>query len=46
VVVTADVVAELFTAGDHVPVKPLVESVGRVIIFPLQNGPSCVNVGV
>jgi hypothetical protein len=40
VVVTADVVAVLFTAGDHVPVKPFVDNVGNVIVAPLQYGPN------
>ena len=31
--------------GDHVPVNPLFESVGNENELPLQNGPSCVNVG-
>jgi hypothetical protein len=40
------VVAVLLTAGDHVPVIPLVELVRRVIVPPLQIGATCVNVGV
>jgi hypothetical protein len=34
------------TAGDHVPVNPLLEVVGRVNIPPLQIAATCVNVGV
>ena len=41
------VVAVLFTAGDQVPVKPLLEVVGSaLIVAPEQNGPTDVNVGV
>ena len=28
------------------PENPFVESAGKVIVLPLQNGPNCVNVGV
>ena len=45
-VVIAALVAILFTAGNQVPVKPLFDIVGRVIVAPLQNGPKAVNVGV
>jgi hypothetical protein len=40
------VVAVLLIAGDHVPVIPFVEVVGRVIVPPLHTGATCVNVGV
>jgi hypothetical protein len=39
------VVAVLFTAGDHVPVTPLLEVVGRVMVPPEQIGAMAVNVG-
>ena len=39
-VVTAALVAILFTAGNQVPVKPLIETVGREIVAPLQYGPN------
>ena len=40
------VVAVLFNAGDHVPVKPLLEVVGRgAKVPPEQMGATCVNVG-
>ena len=45
-VVTAALVAILFTAGNQVPVKPLVETVGKEIVAPLQNGPKAAKVGV
>ena len=40
------VVAVLFTAGDHVPVKALVEDVGSVNVPPEQIGAIVLNVGV
>ena len=40
------VVEVLFTAGDHDPVIPFNEVVGRVNDPPLQIGATCVNVGV
>jgi hypothetical protein len=40
VVVSEEVVVVLSTAGDHVPVKPLLEVGERVIVLPLQNGPN------
>ena len=39
------VVAVLFTAGDQVPVKPLMEEVGRVIVPPEQIGEMALKVG-
>ncbi len=40
-------VCVLLIAGDHVPVMPFVELVGRAgIVAPLQYGPTAVNVGV
>ena len=37
----------LLIAGDHVPVIPLLDVVGRAdIVAPEQNGPTDVNVGV
>ena len=45
-VVTAALVAKLLTAGNQVPVNPLFETLGSVIVDPLQNGPKVVNVGV
>ena len=45
-VVIAAAVAILLTAGNQVPVKPLFDMVGRVIVAPLQNGPKAVKVGV
>ena len=35
----------LFTAGDQVPVKPLMEEVGRVIVPPEQIGAITLKVG-
>jgi hypothetical protein len=40
------VVAVLLIAGDHVPVIPLLDVVGRVNVPPLQIAATCVNVGV
>lgn len=41
------VVAVLFMAGDHVPVIPLVEVVGKAgMDEPVQNGPTEANKGV
>ena len=41
------VVAVLFIAGDHVPVTPFVEVVGKAAtVAPAQIGATCVNVGV
>ncbi len=40
------VVALLFMAGDHVPVNPLVEVVGSVIVPPEHIGAIGLNVGV
>jgi hypothetical protein len=40
------VVAVLFTAGDQVPVKPLFEVVGNVMVPPEQIGAIAVKVGV
>jgi hypothetical protein len=40
------VVAVLLIAGDHEPVKPLLEVVGKVKEPPLQIGATAVNVGV
>ena len=41
------VVAELFKAGDQVPVMPLSDVVGKVAkVTPAQIGATCVNVGV
>ena len=41
------VVAVLFTVGDHVPVIPFVEVVGKAAnVAPAQIGATCVNVGV
>ena len=39
------VVAELFTAGDQLPLIPLFDVVGRLIVPPEQIGASWVNVG-
>ena len=39
-------VAVLFIAGDHEPVKPFVEVVGKVIVAPEQTGPTAAKVGV
>jgi hypothetical protein len=39
------VVVVLFTAGDHVPVKALVEDVGSVNVPPEQIGAMVLNVG-
>ena len=37
----------LIVEGDHVPVKPSLETSGNTSTFPVtQYGPSCVNVGV
>lgn len=37
----------MFIAGDHVPVTPLVEVVGKAgMLAPLQYGPTALNVGV
>ena len=38
-------VAILLTAGDQVPVMPLVEVAGRVKLLPVQIGPTCVKAG-
>jgi hypothetical protein len=40
------VVAVLFIAGDHVPVIPFVEVVGKVNKAPAQNGPTAAKFGV
>jgi hypothetical protein len=41
------VVAELLIAGDHVPVMPLLDVVGKADkVAPEQIGETCVNVGV
>ena len=39
-------VAVLFIAGDHVPVIPFVEEVGKVNVPPTQMGAIGLNVGV
>ena len=36
----------MFTAGDHVPLIPLLEVVGNVSVLPEQIGPGLVKVGV
>jgi hypothetical protein len=36
----------LFIAGDHVPVNPFIEVVGKVIVPPEQIGAIGLNVGV
>jgi hypothetical protein len=41
------VVVVLSIAGDHVPVMPLLDVVGKVLIVaPEQKGPTAANVGV
>ena len=41
------VVATLLSAGDHVPVMPLLEVVGKSVkVVPEQIGETCVNVGI
>jgi len=41
------VVIVLFTAGDHVPITPFVDVVGKAAnVAPAQIGATCVNVGV
>jgi hypothetical protein len=40
------VVAVLLIAGNHVPVMPLFEVVGKLIVLPAQIAATCVNAGV
>ena len=40
------VVAAVLIAGDHVPVMPLFDVVGKVKLPPLQIAASCVKLGV
>ena len=36
----------MFISGDHVPVIPFVEVVGKLILLPEQIGPNCTKVGI